>query len=804
MPLISQSIPNLIGGVSQQPPTLRRPSQCEDSLNVYNDPVKGVRKRSGSQYVSTMPNSGPIFYGAIDRDTGEKYVFTASADGVRVFDVDGSEKTVTAPGGFGYLSGTTDYKFITIADTTFIVNPTVTVEMDSTLSPESVYDGLINFRQIDYGTTFGVYPNSPGSIGAVYTAPTSGTISTEAAAVSISQQLDPQAQIDAVRVSNVVLYNEVTPGNLFGTVSRGENFMEVIKGVTDNFANLPSRAQDGVIVKIRQNPATSADDYYVKFQGDGNGFWVESIAPSIPYRFDPATMPHVLQRQADGTFIFQEYEWGERIAGDEETAPVPSFIGHTINNIFFERDRLGFLSDVNCILSESGNVTNFFRTTVATTVDSDPIDIAASGKRIEILKSSIGVKDGILLFSDEAQFLLHAGDADILSAETASIASISSYQSNTKVEPARVGDSILFATRRGGYSGMREYFYQSNRDFTQSASITEHIPAYIPEDMRFITGSSTENIVFVAGQTTGFLYVYQYLFDGEEKVISAWNRWRFGKAIVLFAHVFDDYLYVVLDRSNSLTLEKVALGNNDIIEPLPSEVCLDESQVTNGVPRVYDDITQRTKYTFSRLFRGENIVLISRDVKGDVNIQPGDVIPSANINNDGTNTFLSLPGNWADKEFIIGVTYSFLYEFTQPYINLSQADIEIEGRLQVRTYTVDLFQSGAVDFRVLYGTQNGTATGLYINDVVDWSQIIDMQTLETIGEDYGETYTLGRVFPGADFDNQLVLVDVAYRVPIMSRNMEFRLQVTSDGWQPVSMAKAQWEAMYHKRSRINA
>ena len=37
-------------------------------------------------------------------------------------------------------------------------------------------------------------------------------------------------------------------------------------------------------------------------------------------------------------------KWGERIVGDLVSAPDPSFIGNKINNVFFFRNRLGFLS----------------------------------------------------------------------------------------------------------------------------------------------------------------------------------------------------------------------------------------------------------------------------------------------------------------------------------------------------------------------------------------------------------------------------------------------------------------------------
>ena len=48
----------------------------------------------------------------------------------------GVERTVTAPNGFGYLAGAQagDYRAVTVADYTFILNRSKTVEVDPTLS----------------------------------------------------------------------------------------------------------------------------------------------------------------------------------------------------------------------------------------------------------------------------------------------------------------------------------------------------------------------------------------------------------------------------------------------------------------------------------------------------------------------------------------------------------------------------------------------------------------------------------------------------------------------------------------------
>ncbi|EON3359688.1 hypothetical protein ACNHFS_004740, partial [Yersinia enterocolitica] len=129
---------------------------------------------------------------------------------------------------------------------------------------------------------------------------------------------------------------------------------------------------------------STSDDYYVKFQKD-NRIWKECPAPSIIAGLNTNTMPHVLIRQADGSFNFTTFSWGTRKAGDQDTNPDPSFVGQSINDIFYFSNRLGFLSGENVILSRPAKYGEFYIPSVSVLSDDDPIDVATSDSRINIL-----------------------------------------------------------------------------------------------------------------------------------------------------------------------------------------------------------------------------------------------------------------------------------------------------------------------------------------------------------------------------------------------------------------------------------
>jgi len=141
MALISQSIPNLINGVSQQPPSLRLNTQAELQENGLSNVVTGLSKRPSSKHIADLgviSNLDKAFIHTIRRDENEFYSMVIDTAGtIRVFDKDGVSKTVTNNAA-SYVTGLTDpskeLAAVSIADTTFIVNKTKVVAKGTTTS----------------------------------------------------------------------------------------------------------------------------------------------------------------------------------------------------------------------------------------------------------------------------------------------------------------------------------------------------------------------------------------------------------------------------------------------------------------------------------------------------------------------------------------------------------------------------------------------------------------------------------------------------------------------------------------------
>ena len=122
MPLISSSIPNLINGVSQQPPALRLASQAEQVINCMPSPVEGLKKRPPFYHLKKLHG---LDAAATYAQTGTTLaITTASAHGLTTGDMAKIHITTGLASTRDKISGT--YPVTVVSSTTF----TVTVKHD--------------------------------------------------------------------------------------------------------------------------------------------------------------------------------------------------------------------------------------------------------------------------------------------------------------------------------------------------------------------------------------------------------------------------------------------------------------------------------------------------------------------------------------------------------------------------------------------------------------------------------------------------------------------------------------------------
>ena len=99
MGLISSTIPNMINGVSQQPPALRLASQAEAVVNCLSSPVEGLTKRPPFVHIAKLltgsAGTGRPFVDIVDRDGTIQYLILIRDGAINVFNLDGTVQTLS-------------------------------------------------------------------------------------------------------------------------------------------------------------------------------------------------------------------------------------------------------------------------------------------------------------------------------------------------------------------------------------------------------------------------------------------------------------------------------------------------------------------------------------------------------------------------------------------------------------------------------------------------------------------------------------------------------------------------------------
>ncbi len=640
MTLLTGAIPALYNGVSQQSPLVRSGDQLEDQLNGWSSLADGLQKRPPLEHVATLLPAAPAsaYIHEINRDAQTQFIVVASNDRIRVFDLTGQERPVSAPGGWGYLEGLDDYAeqitMLSVADYTFVVNRTKTcamMERGADLVTPPAYYLWLNPRHGTDGNFESFYPGAP------YQYPPNPT------------------------------------GVLTGTVQAFD------KLPTDTAAN-------GAIYRIWGSADNGFVSYYVRKSG---AVWDETLKPGMVNAIDATTMPHALVRQEDGSFIFAPFSWAPRRMGDEDTNPNPAFIGRTINSVIFYQNRLGFLTDDAVVMSASGEFGNFWRSTVLDYIDSDTLEVAATTTEVAILKHALPFNDGVLLFSDQVQFSLSNGE-DGLNATSVAIRPVTFYNVASRAAPVAIGSEAYFASEQVGWASIREYSRQADTDATSASDVTAHVRSLIPAGVHRIAGAADLNALFVLSDgAPSKVYVYQFYWVGsDQKAQSSWHVWDFGDgARVLSAAYLRGYLYLLMSREDGLFLERINLQRGARPAVADAQVHLDRQAAVTGA---YNPATQRTTFVLPYAPRQGELRLVRGRHFAD---RPMSMIDPTSYTWEGPRT-LVVPGDETAGPCVCGERYVFRFEFSRIYARRNDGNAITTGRLQLRTITVNYRETG--------------------------------------------------------------------------------------------------------------
>jgi len=559
MSLIHSQVTSLHNGVSEQQAELRLDSQSESMTNCMATVNVGLRRRNPTQNIKNhVSQSGTDYSYSYDRGIQgsgeERYIISVNGSGITVIDaLTGNKKTVNYNGdSLQYLmpfEPYNGYSMITVKDTSFITNRNKIVAVED-IGTSIPYDKEA-YVWIKYNEPVSGYTYTVVLDGNTVTA--TETTSTEAAS-SLGVSINALDDFTAVVKGSIV---KITKGGNDFIFASGDSYGDQAsvgwKGAVNTMNDLPKNMTGftDVYVRIAGVESTQYSAYFVKYV---TGTWVETRDPLNITKPNYSTMPHKLTRESDGTFTLQSMEYDSIEAGDYSTNETPYFVTNTIKDIFFFANRLCFLSDNALNMSQTGRYTNFYRTTVLSMLDTDPINVNIDAK--QALKMSYAVENDsvLMLFSDKAQFVINT--IGVISPTNIEVKQSTAYAYNPLVRPEACNGSLFFASIRNNKTAMYEYIAKS---FSESqrigTDITNHVQKYIDSGIVQMASLPVHNLVFLRSkEEKDTLYVYKYMYDGESRVQANWSKWKFN-GVINTIQGFSDSLYMLIDREDKLLAE---------------------------------------------------------------------------------------------------------------------------------------------------------------------------------------------------------------------------------------------------------
>ena len=742
------------------------------------------------------------------------------------------------------------FRATSFQDFVFITNTQKKVDYDSTETLTRYNIGYISnayvpikaqiwVKLVDYATKYevSIELDNGDTIDANITTATlaSGTaVSTQTIATDLA------AALNTADSSNHLTFSTVDSQILIGLANasrsfkkfvvsdaRGNTLMSGFASQVTSIIELPQTSWEGYQIIVAPDGSADQSSYYLTFNAEntsvagtyGRGTWEEKGGWGAKGKLDDNTMPHafVYYKNDDGLtrFTVQPFSgtdytdsnttvkipgWTLRLAGDADELPGPSFEGETINDIVFFKNRLGFISGENIILSEAGAYYNFWQQSALQVTDNDPIDLTAVSNDVAVLNYALQQQDELGLFSNENQFRLYSGDNVTFSPETASVGRISSITMESNVKPQQVGPQVIFPVKEGDFTGLHTFITTDRTvgiNLGQTAVITETVPKYIPKNIDSLAVSRTDQyLIALSKDDPDALYVYQFFWEASGGSLTnrqnAWSKWTFPNKSLYWTDFVEGTLYTVAKYTeNSQTRYYLEAINASRPPQESKDLFLLDRQLANTVETdvrvsvgnvvtfAYSNLTNKTTVTLPYYTVNESQFVIIKKNKNDANEIEKRWVVAATVP-AGVNSFVcdSL-GDFSSSSWIFGEKFTFKFEPPKlmPYSKTATDNTFIgarTGRLQLRY--VDVYYNDARYFTVDV-TPKFRTTSTYEFDRRD---------------PLNANIVVGTV---SDFD------EAKFRSYVQSKNDQVTIEVVNDSMDQAKFIALEWTGLYYDVAR---
>lgn len=444
-----------------------------------------------------------------------------------------------------------------------------------------------------------------------------------------------------------------------------------------------------------------------------------------------------------------------RKVGDVETNQAPYFYNRAVDYLGTFQDRLVVGSGGVISMSEVGNYFNFFRTSVLTVIDSDPVEVYALGSEEDTIRRSVIFDKSLLLFGDKQQYVIN-GRVPVTPATTAVVQS-SAHEGTTDCRPMASGDFVFYFKEREAVTQAYQLAIgQIVEDTSNSTEITQQLDDYIVgTPLEAVSVTSPDMVLLRTAGDYASVYTYRYLdaSGGQKRLLDSWSKWTFspllGDLIGMSVKAGAILLYWARTGTGADGILRtwVAIDRVSLLPSVGTKPFLDSQ-------RPYTSVAGGAA---NRLWFNQ-VGLSTAFDKTTVNYLQGDPL-LANI----PAMMVEFPGA-TTASLWTGTEYESSVEPTNPYKRDEGGQALVQGRLTITSLTASYKDTAAIKADVI--TKFGTQT------------VLDFR-----GRILGENNNLIGIHPVSRGSVPMFIGREA---------REYRIAIKSVAWYPVTLTSLEW------------
>lgn len=340
----------------------------------------------------------------------------------------------------------------------------------------------------------------------------------------------------------------------------------LLKGLANKVQSVAALTDAHFVGKVVQVSPTGSESFYMKAtaknasitSGVTEVVWVEgarytrTIDSALVYgvasgtNFYMASSAALLNAILPGTHP----TYAAATVGDDDSSPMPYFIGRKISYLGVFQDRLLIGAGAVLRCSKVGDYLNFFRSSVLTVASDDPIEIQSQGSEDDTLRFSALYDRDLILFG-KRQYAL--GGRSPLTPTSANMPVMSSHEGANDTQPRAAGGIMFYAKRGQVATSVHQIEPGRNPESPESYPASSQLDDYLIGDPVELAVVPKPSMLLV--RTSGArhtLFVYSYFDTNDGRKQDCWHRWNYDPALgpILGTSVVPEGVLVFTLRQN--------------------------------------------------------------------------------------------------------------------------------------------------------------------------------------------------------------------------------------------------------------